>query len=200
MKRDQAENVEMRGTRRGPSPQQNVNADPEVDERNQPQPVIQWPLGRSQDHPCLNGNRVPDHRVRCLRPHTRGIELPLQTWTVGHVAAVDRAQLVAAPDSGLVRRTIPIDPVRDQVSTMFHPPRAVRGNLKCVFFLKVNPGKNAGGGSQQEQQAGGKTDLEVLVHGPVGRHQRVPLRRVFASPQVYLQLRCHDPNLSQVAN
>src|SRR5262249_44570795 len=90
--------------------------------------------------------------------------------------------------------------ISNKVTTAFHPPRSVGGNLVFVLFLEVNPGESAGGGRQQEQQARGKTDLEVPIHGLVGRHEPVQPRRVVASPQVRLQLRCHDSVLPQVAN
>src|SRR5215475_5673677 len=80
------------------------------------------------------------------------------------------------------------------------PPHAVGRNLILLFFLEVNPSKNAGSDRQQEQQASGKTDLKVPIHGLVGRHKPVQPRRVAASPQLHLQVRCHEPALPPVAN
>ena len=142
---------------------------------------------------------MPHHRVVCFRPDTRPVKLTLQGRSIFHVAPVNGRQLVALPDARLVGRTIFLHPIGDQVPTALYPPRAVGRSLKFVLFLEVDPGESAGGGSQQEQQAGGKTDLEVLVHGLVGRHQRDQPRRVFSSPPLHLQLHCHESVLPQAA-
>src|SRR5205807_9563570 len=48
--RDEAKDVEVRGTGGGPAAQQDVEDDAEIDERNQPQPVIERTLGGNENH------------------------------------------------------------------------------------------------------------------------------------------------------
>ncbi len=174
--RDQAENIEMRRTGRRPPAQQNVHANAEINQRDQPQPIVQRPVRRCQNDSRLNRYRMPDDRVRCFRPGTGCVKLPFERRSIFHLAPVNGSQLVALPNACFVRRTVPFHAVRYQMPAAFYPPRSVGRNLKFVLFLEVDPGKSAGGGSQQEQQAGSKADLEVLVHGLVGRYQRVQPR------------------------
>ena len=116
---------------------------------------------------------MPDHRIIRPRPDTCRIQLPLQGRSVLYFAAVDGGKLVPLPDASLVRRPVVLDAIGNQVPATFHPPGTVIRNLEFVFFLEIDPGKNAGRGRDQEEESCGKTNLEFLVHGPVGRHHDV---------------------------
>jgi hypothetical protein len=55
---DQAENIEVRGTGSGPAAQQNVYANAQIDQRDQPQPVIEGPIGGDQNYAGIQGNSL----------------------------------------------------------------------------------------------------------------------------------------------
>ena len=124
--RNQAENVKVRGARRGPAPQQNVHADSQINQGDQPQPNIQRAVGRNQNHARIQRHRLPDQRVRGLRPDARMVELAFQPGGVLDFLAIDRNQLVAGLDAAFAParsdRT-----VGDQASILFGPAHAVVG-------------------------------------------------------------------------
>ena len=61
--RDQAENVEVRALGRGPASQQNVDADAEVDQRDQPQAGVERAVGRRQNQRSFYRNALPHQGV-----------------------------------------------------------------------------------------------------------------------------------------
>ena len=58
--RDQAENVEVRALGRSPASQQNVQANAQVDQRNQPQSAVERPVGGSQNQRRFYRHTLPD--------------------------------------------------------------------------------------------------------------------------------------------
>ena len=76
---DEAENVEMRGTGSGPAAQQDVEADAEIDKRNQPQPVVERPLGGNKNDAGIEWNRLPEQGIFGFRPDAGAVELALQS-------------------------------------------------------------------------------------------------------------------------
>ncbi len=133
--RDQAENIKMRRTGRRPPAQQNIHADAQVDQRDQPQPIVEGSVRRCEDDSRLNRYRMPDHRVTSFRPDTGPVKLALQGRSVLHLVPVHRGQFVALPDARLVSRTILLHPIRDQVPASLHPPRAVgrESGIRALF-------------------------------------------------------------------
>ena len=139
--RDQAENVEVRTLGRGPASEQNVHADAEVDQRDQPQSGVERAIGGSQDQRSFHRHALPHQRVGGLGPNADAIELPLQAADVGDVPAFDGNQLIAGLDAGLLAGTVYIDALGPQVAAGFDPPNAVvRSNIFTVF-LEIDPGK-----------------------------------------------------------
>src|ERR1700694_3026236 len=58
--RYQAENVKMRRTDRRPAPQQYIKPNAQIDERDQPQPIVHGALGRNQHHSKTQRSRAAD--------------------------------------------------------------------------------------------------------------------------------------------
>ncbi len=167
--RDQAENVEMGGTRGRPSAQQHIEPNAQIDQSDETKPEVERAFGRDQDHGHVQRNRMPNQRVSCFRPGAHPVHLSHAGGSVRHLALVDRGQAIARPNASLVARAIWLNPVGYQAaiaSHLFHPPHTVPGNLEIEFLLEVDPGQNHGGSGQQDEQASGKADLKLPVHRP----------------------------------
>ena len=80
--RHQAEDVEVRRARRGPAPQQYVNSDAEINQRDQPEPIVERTLSRDENDFRIQRNRVPNKRVAGLRPDACMEQLPFQASDV----------------------------------------------------------------------------------------------------------------------
>ena len=65
-KRDQAEDIKVQGTDCRPAPQQYLEANAQVDERDQPQPIVHGALGGHQYDFNVQRNSAADQRVGCL--------------------------------------------------------------------------------------------------------------------------------------
>ncbi len=167
--RDQAENIEMRGTRRRPASQQNIKPDPQIDQGDEPKPVVQRAFGGNQDDGRVQRDRLPNQGVSRLRPRAHAVNLPHPGGGVLYVVLVDGDQLITGSNPGLLARAVRLHPVGDQASLasgLLHPPDAIRRNLELGFFLEIDPGQNDRGRGQKNQQTGCKADLEVPVHRP----------------------------------
>ena len=128
--RNQAENIKVRGTGSSPAAQQNVKSDAQIDQRNQPQPVVERTLGRNQDDAGIERHRLPEQRIGRFRPDAVAVELALQPRHVLDFLAVDGNQLVAGLDAAFGARSAGIDAVGGEASAVFHPPDAVVGNRR----------------------------------------------------------------------
>ena len=155
----------MRGPGRGPAPQQNVESDPEVDERDQTQPVVKGTVGRDQNDAAIESHRLAYQRVRSLRPDTGAVELALQFGSVLDVLAVYRDQLVARLDPGLRPGPIRLDLIREQAAILFDPRYAVVGRSDLAFRLEIEASEDHRCHCQQEQQDSNETELAFPVHG-----------------------------------
>src|SRR5258708_2898553 len=167
--RNQAEDVEVCGTRRWPASQQDVKPDAQVDQGNEPQPEVQRALAGNQDDRCIQRDRLPYQGISRLRPRAYPVNLPDPGGGVLYVMLVDRSQPIACPNAGLFARAVWLHAVGEQaavVSGLFHPPNTIRWNLEFSFFLEIDPGQNYCSRGQKNQQAGCKADLEVPVHRP----------------------------------
>src|SRR6202022_4698627 len=66
--RDQAEHIEVRGTRRRPASQQDIKADAQVDQGDEPKPEVQRALGGNQDDGRIQRDGLPYQGISRLRP------------------------------------------------------------------------------------------------------------------------------------
>ncbi len=167
--RDQAKNIEMGRTRRRPAPQQNIKPDAEIDQGDEAQPVVERTLGRNQDHGGVERHGLPYQGISSLRPCAHAVDLAHPGGRVLHVMLVDRGQVVASPNTGLLAGAVWLHAVGYQatvVPRLLHPPDAVRGNLELSFFLEIDPGQDDRSRGQKDEQAGCKAYLEVPVHRP----------------------------------
>ena len=144
---------------RGPTPQQNVDADAQVNQRDQPQSAIQGPVGWSQNQRRFQVHALARKRVGGFGPHSCAIELPLQAADVGYVPPVHRDQVVAQLDAGLLAGTVDVHPGCPQVATVFHPPNAIGRGGKLIFLLEVDPRKDDRRHAQQREDNGKKARL-----------------------------------------
>src|SRR5437660_11026081 len=80
---------------------------------------------------------MPDHRIIRPRPDTCRIQLPLQGRSVLYFAAVDGGKLVPLPDASLVRRTVVLHAIGNQVPATFLTTGTVIMNLDIVFCLDI---------------------------------------------------------------
>ncbi len=180
----------MGGADRRPAAQQNIKPDAQVNECDQPQPIVHGALGRDQHHFHVERNRAPDERIGRLRPDAGVVE------TVGHRcrsidgSSVDADHLVVAADTGALGRSIRLQPIRHQVAVPLHPPGAIVGNRGLVLNFVVETGEQNCGYCEEGQQDGGKPSLKFAVHG-LGRLHGGAAR--YSSPFRYKQLHCHPP-------
>ena len=87
--RNQAENIEVRGSGCGPATQQDVDADAQVNQGNQAQRIIQRAICGSQDDVGIQRHRLADQRVGRLGPNARVVELAHQSRSAFDFLAVD---------------------------------------------------------------------------------------------------------------
>src|SRR5205814_10118163 len=74
-----------------------------------------------------------------------------------------------------------LNAICEQAPVVLHPRDAVIRDLKLTLLLEVNPGEHHGSRSKQNQQASGKAELKIPVHGPQRRsrsRQNTAARRV----------------------
>ena len=161
----------MCGPRRGPAPQQDVHSNAQINQRDQPQPLVQRTLYRNQNDHAIQRNGLPLQRVCSLRPRSSPVQLMDQSCCAVHLVLIYRQQSVAVPDAGLVCWPIGFHTVGGQVPVALNPPDTVVGNLEFALFLKINPREGCGRSGNYCQQNGGESNLKVPVHGP-RRRQR----------------------------
>src|ERR1700730_1621909 len=126
--RDQAEDIEMRGARCRPAPQQNVKPDAQIDQSDETKPVVERALSRDQNHCGVQRNRLPNQRVCCLRPGANPVHLTNPRGGVLHLALVDRSQAITHANARLLSRSVCFHPVGYQTAiaaALFHPPNAI---------------------------------------------------------------------------
>ena len=157
--RHEAENIKMRGFRRGPAAEENVKTDAQVDQCDQAQSLLHGIVRRNGNHGCdFYIDALTIQEVRGPRIHTRAIEVPFFFDIVldGLVfrQAVDAQQPVADFDAGLLSRTIGSDALRHQRARLFLPPHAVGRSNVLPFFLPVDIGKDNRGGREEGQHNG----------------------------------------------
>src|ERR1700720_2941233 len=104
--RYQAEDVKVSGAHGSPAPQQHVKANAQVDERNQPQPIVHRPLGWNQYHFHIQRHRTADQRVGGLGPDARIVEPVGDCGRTVYGAAIDADNLVSPTNSRALRRAI----------------------------------------------------------------------------------------------
>ncbi len=185
--RNQAENIEVHGAWRRPAPQQHVHSDAQIDERDQPQPEIQRPLRRNQNHSCVNWNGVAHQRISRLRPDAGAEEHAYSRGRILDLVLIDGRESVAAVNTGFIARPIGFHAVGSQRVVVLHPANAIGWNHEFRFFLEIDPREDDGGRGQKNEQTGGKTNLEVPVHG--ARRLGKPRGQNF--PLTLLHVRCH---------
>src|SRR5579871_6217942 len=108
--RNEAEDVEVRALGGRPAPQQDVNADAEINQRDQSQAGIKRAIGGYQDDGSIDRHSLPYQRVRGLGPDPHTVELLLEGADVRDLVPIDRNQTVARLDTGSLARTIRLHP------------------------------------------------------------------------------------------
>ena len=191
-KRNQAKDVEVRGPGSSPPAEQNVEADAQVDEGNQPQPIIERTLGRNQDDAGIERNGLPEQGIRGFRPDPVTVELAFQPRQGLDFLAVDGNELVAGLDATPGAGAAGVEPVSRKVSPIFDPPDTVVGNQELPLGLEIEAGKNDRSYRQKKQQDGDRANLAFPVHTFRRRSLRGPNRRGRETPPILdEQLRCH---------
>src|SRR5581483_12459415 len=104
--RNQAEDEEMRAFGRRPAPEQDVDADAERNQRDQPQPGVKRAVGGHENDRGVDRDALPYQRVRGLGPDSDAIELLLHASDVGDRAPIDRDQAVTRLDAGLLAGSV----------------------------------------------------------------------------------------------
>ena len=94
-KRAQAKKIKVRGFGGRPAPEQNVETDAEINERNEPQTGVERPVVGYEDDRNLNRNAVTDQVVLGLGVGADAKELLGQGAYVLYVVVVDRGEQVA---------------------------------------------------------------------------------------------------------
>ncbi len=157
--RYQAENVEVRALGRSPASQQDIQADAQVNQRDQPQSAVKRPIGGSQNQRRFYRDTLANQRVVGFRPHADAIQLPFHSTDISHIAAANGQQPVAGLDSSFLAGAIGIDPLGAQMGAIFYPPNAIVGSKNFTLFLEINPGENDGGNAEERQENGKKPGL-----------------------------------------
>src|SRR5262249_37398645 len=101
------------------------------------------------------------------------------------------SQDIAFANASVVTWPVWFDSICNEMPSALEPPDSVVGDLKFLLLLEIDPGERAGCDSHQEQQAGGKPQLEVLVHRSSRGHEGNDAGRLRIAPCSHEQLRCH---------
>src|SRR5207237_3664253 len=131
--RDQTEDVKVRGTRCGPAPQQDIHSNAKIDQRDQPQPLVQRALDRNQDDHAIQRNGCSLQGVRSLRPRAGSVQLMNQSCCAVHLVLIYRQYYVAIPDARLICWTVSFYTVGGQVPVALNPPDTIVGNLEFAL-------------------------------------------------------------------
>ncbi len=142
--RDDAKNIEVCRTGRGPAAQQNVQTNSQINQRNEAEREIEGSVSRKKEDFGVQGNRIPDQRVRRVVPDARRVELPHQPRGILDFLAIYRDQLVIRFDSGLRALPVWIDAISDENAVVLNPPDAVIWHGGKPFLLKVKSSKDDG--------------------------------------------------------
>ncbi len=143
--RDQAENVEVRALGRGPAAQQDVKADAEIHQRDQPQPGIERAVRRRQNQWSFQRDALPHNRVGRLRPDADAIKLLLKATDVVYLVIVNRNQHVPGLDAGLLAGPVGVDALGLQLAVLLYPPDAIVWGDILAVLLEIDTGENDGG-------------------------------------------------------
>src|SRR5580700_3730671 len=108
---DEAENIEVRGSGSSPAAQQDVEADAQIDQSNQPQPVVEGALRRNQDDAGIKWDRLPEQGIGGLGPDAVTVELALESRNILDFLPVDGKELVAGLNAALGAGSVGIDAV-----------------------------------------------------------------------------------------
>jgi hypothetical protein len=140
---------------------------------------------------------MPHHRVVCFRPDARPVKLTLQ----GRSVFTSRPLMVVNSSPGgcpPCRPDYSSPPDRRPDDHRARPTTRRQSGLKFMLFLEVDQAKAQAAAVSRNSRPAVKP-FGSPCSWTRGRHQRIQPRRVFASPQVHLQLHCHESVLPQVA-
>src|SRR5947209_9972693 len=103
--RDQAEQVKVRAAGRGPASEQDIEADTQVDERDEAQAGIERAIASAENERHLDRNAAAFKAVIRLRPGAHAVHCAAEFGDGVNVAFVDGNDDVARSDAGFVART-----------------------------------------------------------------------------------------------
>src|SRR5208283_516052 len=110
--RDEAEDVKVRALGRSPAPEQNVDADAEIDQRDEPQPRVERAIGGYENDGSVEWYTLPNQRILGFGPDANAIELLLQAADIGDVPVIERDHAVARLDAGLLPGAVDLHALR----------------------------------------------------------------------------------------
>ena len=171
-KRGQAKDVKMSRTRSGPPPEQDVESDGEIDQRNQPQTLVLAAIRRFNNHRCMDRNARPDEEVVHMAPGAGSKPLPGQVRDAGSTNTIGRNQQIPGLDPCSIRRPVDRDPLRLQTARRFLPNHQVCSLRIRAFFGKVQGGKNRGRQSKPGEKNHGHPNLKRLKHRVAAKANR----------------------------
>jgi len=154
----------MRRTNRRPAPQQHIKPDTQVNEGDEPQPIVHGAFGRNENDFDVQRNRSAHQGVRCLRPDAGIVKLASHRCRGFYRSAIDAENFVSPPDSCPFGWTIWLQPVGHHVAVTLDPPCSVVGNRRLMLDSVVETGEKHRGHSEQCQQDGSKPSLKFAVH------------------------------------
>ena len=184
----------MRGSGSGPAAQKDIKANAKIDERNQPQPVVERTFRRNQNDAGIEWDRLPEQGIGCFGPDTVSVELALEAGNILDFLPVDGNQLIARLDATLGARSIRIDAIGREPPGVLDPPDSIVRNRGSQFCVEIEAGEYDSGYRQQEQKNGNEADLAFAVHGLRRRSRTLnglDRRGNYVPPVLNEQLRCH---------
>ena len=166
--------IKMRGTRRAPSPEKNVEADDEVDEADNSQAKEVGVVRRLRNDldRRLEGNAISGNGVENLAPWASAVKCALKigapgNWDYPLVAAFAHpAEQIPRLDACVLPRQVRQDLLGKQTTCGFAPPDAIIGLLAKVTLLqKVEDSQHEECSRGQGQQRSLHAVQEACLHG-----------------------------------
>ena len=163
-KRGQAKHVKVSRARSRPPPEQDIQADRKVHQRNQPQSLVLAAVGFRQEDRGVDGDARSNQEVVHSSPDTRGKPLPGEERDARSGNLIGRHQQIAGLDAGPFAGPILQHPLRLETAGSFDPGNRVRGQGKGAFFGKIQGRKNRGRQGEPSEKNYGHPNLKRLKH------------------------------------
>ncbi len=162
--RRQAEKIEVGGAGRGPAAEEDIEPDPEIDQRDKAEALVQAVVGRIENDWVFNTYATPLDGVGRRSVRFGAKHLPIEAGYMLRRVPVGFDEHIADCDAGFLAGAAGQHTVGAKAPVALKPRHSIDRGLLFRLLREVDPGENNRGQSEKGQQNNRDSSLERLPH------------------------------------